>query len=590
VNQAKMKYINKLKGVIKTLFQFPIAEIFWIFLLLLLTNNYLGNNEKLIVSDGVGYYDYLPSAFIHKDLFRYHKGNESSTKRIDSLDFYVDQQEYKANKYPAGTALMQSPFFGAAYLQLKNTGEITGYEPLFHTYIFYAGLVYLFIALILIRKLLTTFHLARSTILISQFALLFSTQLLWYSSQEPTFSHLYSFVAISAFALYWRIYLAEKKAYQLILVFILFGIIVLIRPINIIVLAFLPFLSNSWQEFKQTLAHILTNKKWLLIGTTCFTTIVSIQFILWYFQTGNWLIYSYTGEGFNFNNPQMINILFSFKKGLFIYTPVILIFSLVSLKLLFNKGIYQFLTWILAMVLITFVLSSWWSWYYGCSFGLRAYIEYYPFFAIPFALAFNQCNKAIKFMIILGIIFTAYLNIIQSYQYKNYIIHWIEMDKESYQKTFMKTSDEFKGILWKPEFNESNSTRMLEKKLQDFSQKEYETKTIISFCSEELTDFSTPTFLLIKLHNEFKSDEKAKIIVSVNQREPLKPYYWHSIPLIHFANKSLNKMQDGNYSFIIEPIENIGDAEIKIELATDKNPVNITHPVISIFKQNQDLE
>lgn len=41
------------------------------------------------------------------------------------------------------------------------------------------------------------------------------------------------------------------------------------------------------------------------------------------------------------------------------------------------------------------------------------------------------------------------MNIIQTFQYKNYILNWGEMDKEMYWKVFLRTEDQFKGLVWK---------------------------------------------------------------------------------------------------------------------------------------------
>ncbi|MFA4863681.1 MAG: hypothetical protein WC605_07915, partial [Bacteroidales bacterium] len=55
---------------IKLILKSIINEILIIFIFIFLINNYIGNVDKTIKADGVGYYDYLPSLFIHHDLIR----------------------------------------------------------------------------------------------------------------------------------------------------------------------------------------------------------------------------------------------------------------------------------------------------------------------------------------------------------------------------------------------------------------------------------------------------------------------------------------------------------------------------------------
>ena len=58
---------------------------------------------------------------------------------------------------------------------------------------------------------------------------------------------------------------------------------------------------------------------------------VSLQLAYWKVKTGRFLIYSYSGESFQYiRNPKILEVLFSDAKGLFIFCPV-LIFFLIGL-------------------------------------------------------------------------------------------------------------------------------------------------------------------------------------------------------------------------------------------------------------------
>src|SRR3972149_6597095 len=47
-------------------------EFLFISLYIFILNVYIGKQETTINADGIGYYDYLPSLFIHKDMNRHH--------------------------------------------------------------------------------------------------------------------------------------------------------------------------------------------------------------------------------------------------------------------------------------------------------------------------------------------------------------------------------------------------------------------------------------------------------------------------------------------------------------------------------------
>ena len=139
-------------------------------------------------------------------------------------------------------------------------------------------------------------------------------------------------------------------------------------------------------------------------------------------QTGSAIVYSYQGESFNFLEPHLFSILFSYKKGLFVYTPVLLIALLSLFWFAYKKEFFLLTTWICFFVLLTYVLS-WHSWFYGCSYGLRAYIDYYAIFFIPFAIMLDKIKTVPKLIIMAITLPTIPLNIIQTYQYKEYILH-----------------------------------------------------------------------------------------------------------------------------------------------------------------------
>jgi hypothetical protein len=146
-------------------------------------------------------------------------------------------------------------------------------------------------------------------------------------------------------------------------------------------------------------------------------------------------VYSYGKESLDLSNPEIWNFLFSYRKGFFIYTPVFAL-SLWGSVYFFKKSRFQFISWFAVLAIVVFVLSSWWQWYYGGSFGSRVMIEYYVFFAIPLALLLQKSRfrKAIAVIVIVLI----FVSQIQTYQYRYGYLHWSEMNKERYWDNFLR--------------------------------------------------------------------------------------------------------------------------------------------------------
>jgi hypothetical protein len=130
-------------------------------------------------------------------------------------------------------------------------------------------------------------------------------------------------------------------------------------------------------------------------------------------------------------------MLFSYRKGLFTYTPL-WFFSLLGLIFIFRKQKQAAIYWLVMFLIVTYVLSCWHQWYYGGSFGSRVFVEYYALLIVPFSILLESLKKkpARTIMISIMAILTIF-SIIQTYQYYAGIIHWSDMNKEMYWKSIL---------------------------------------------------------------------------------------------------------------------------------------------------------
>jgi hypothetical protein len=328
-----------------------IGEIAVIFLLIFSINNYLGNVNETIKADGVGYYDYLPSIFIHHDISRKDKPYVDSLhfyNRIDKIGAYTGYKTYKLDKYPCGTALLISPFFLCTY-QTALIWDIkcTGYEYPFQRAVFYAAVFYFFLALLFFRKLLELFHIRKINILFLQLLMALATSVSNYIYYDSSFSHIYSLFAVSAFLYFAKSYFKTENTTHFIWVCLCLALIFLLRNINIIIILFIPFLADSSTNLKEKTIFIFKNPVKLSLSLLGMSAIIALQCILWHLQTGEFIVYSYTNEGFNFSAPMFTDILFSYQKGLFIYTPILFIGLFGLVRLIYKRHYYLVSTWLL---------------------------------------------------------------------------------------------------------------------------------------------------------------------------------------------------------------------------------------------------
>ena len=398
--------------------------------------------KHIITSDGRGYYAYLPAFIIDHDP-AFAKVVERETRLLGyphyKPGYLVKSGNHLLNKYFSGEALLLLPFFLLGVLFSYITGtDINGYSFFFQVFIGLGSLFYLFLGLSFLKRILVHLQIRPAVVAISLFAILFGTNLFYYSLWQPTMSHIFSFFAINGF--FWFTIRAirgwNKKTASWMGIFL--GLVILIRPTNIIVVLLIPFLTGNIQGLVQFIREIRAKKGALLLLFVIPLATVSIQLLIWYIQTGHFIEWSYRNEGFNFGNPEIMNVLFSYRKGLFIYTPLILV-SLLGIVPLIRKWLQLFSVSGFLMLSI-YVVASWWNWYYGDGFGLRAFIDFYGVFTILLALAMNHSWSRMGVILFIFILAPfAVLNLVQTWQYTHLVIQPNSMNKVKYHQIFMRT-------------------------------------------------------------------------------------------------------------------------------------------------------
>lgn len=397
--------------------------------------------KDILEADGKGYYAYLPATFIYKDLnFGFFDSIEKKHPNPAIFYDYRSSCEGKTcNKYFAGTALAISPFFLIAHLSSTVLDlENDGYSKLYMIMINVAAIFYLWLGLFFLKKILQRYTSNPSLVSALILLIVFSTNLFYYTVCEPSMSHIYSFGFITAFVYYSKKYFDEPNCKSVLLMAILFGLIVFIRPVNGIVVLVLPFIAGEWRVFKNGMNFLFSRYGLLFNAFLLASAIVSIQFIIYKIQTGHFFIDTYGAEAFNWLSPHPFGFLFSYKKGLFVYTPILFL-SLLGLFFLYKQNRFRFYAFILFGFLLVYVLSSWWNWWYGGSFGTRVMLEYYSIFVLLLLIAIeNLKTKIARIVFSTLLVGTLLVCQIQTYQYRYYHIHWEKMDKEHYWKSFLR--------------------------------------------------------------------------------------------------------------------------------------------------------
>lgn len=394
-----------------------------------------------ILSDGKGYYSYLPAVFIYHDLsFSFFDTIEA--KYYDEhtkYDYRAGEPGKPIDKYFCGVAVMQLPFFLAGHAATLMSDEpADGYSKWYVIFTCIGALFWMAAGLHYLRKFLRAHGATDGQSAFVLYVIFFGTNLFYYTIIEPCMSHLYSFALVSMFLRFGKQWLDRDDKSAAVKAALAFGMIALVRPANVLIGLWLLYEAGGVLKLWQHKLALLRTLPYAIIAPVAIVLPFVVQLIIWKLQTGEWFYNSYGEEAFHFTQPHLADFLFSYRKGLFVYTPVTFV-ALFGLVPLWKKNSGKALFVALFLFVVVYVLSCWWMWYYGGSFGSRVMVEYLPVFALLlfFLLAYTKTRAVKNTIVTLLVVLTLFCQF-QVFQYRYFIIHWSEMNKEKYWDAFGK--------------------------------------------------------------------------------------------------------------------------------------------------------
>jgi len=398
------------------------------------------NSGEVISNDMNLYYIYLPATFIYHDIsFNYINDKLPKDVRDRSWTLTTEDGKHHVSKMSCGYAIMLMPFFLVAHLFQSLTGGNTdGYNSTYCLFICVASFFYLMAGLFYQRRILLYFF-DELTTAFTLIALGLATNIYMYSTFSFTQTHIFSFCLFSILiwkTIEWHQQPLKKNS---IIIGLLLGLITIVRPNNIIIAVFfLLYNVCDKNSFSNKFELLKKNKKQLLYIVIFLIIGIAPQLIIWKIQTGHFIYYSYQTEKFYFNHPHILQGLFSFRNGLFIYTPIML-FIIPGFILSFKQKTPFGVASLVYFIFTCYIVFSWWCWWYGGSFGMRAMIESYAIFALPFGCAIKEIGeKKIlkKYVLPVILILFIVLNQFQTLQSQSSLLHYYDMSYQAYIKIF----------------------------------------------------------------------------------------------------------------------------------------------------------
>jgi hypothetical protein len=368
------------------------------------TKGYAGvEGEGPIRGDVIGYYIYLPAAFLDRDVSlvrtvdRSFDGNAENTHS----DLQRVDRGY-LGPHQIGVAIMLVPFFAVGHVMAVARGEPRdGFSWPYQASVAAGGLLYGVLGLALLGAFLGRWF-DRAIVAATLLALTFGTNLFHYLTYDAGYSHAFSFAAV-AFVLWSTMRLADgPTAGRALTLGFGVGLAATIRPTNLVVVLF-PLLVyvRSWSDAKGRVTALVAHRR-LFVACACgFLTPAVLQLLYWHHLTGHFVVNAYSSaEGdpkLELAHPHLFEVAFSVRKGLLFWTPLVAL-GIAGLPLLRTRAPALLIATTVVLAANFWLVASWSQWWYGGSFGQRAFVDTLPLLGIGIAALFAWARAGRAFL------------------------------------------------------------------------------------------------------------------------------------------------------------------------------------------------
>jgi hypothetical protein len=405
---------------------------------------YTHRDSVPIRSDGYSYYVYLPSVFLYGDPTLEAPARDccgGSYPQFTGITRWRGTGRW-VNPHPIGPAVLMAPFFAAAHLLTRWSNlPPDGFSLYYQHAAGVAGLSYFLIGLAVLRHMLAR-HFTSPVVLATLATVTWGTNLFHYATFDATFSHAFSFFLITLLVALTERWWDRPALPTTAGVGITSALIVLTRHTSVIFLLMLPLYGAvSRRTVAEQAAALWRRRGSLAIIVVVFALGILPQLLLYRSATGSWLISPYAGldVGLRLGSPHLFGVLFSTQKGLFFWSPVLL---MAVAGLFTARGWAECLTLPAAIILMvdTYLIASWSDWQFGGSFGHRAFTDSFGLLAVFLAAFFAWAaeRRAVAVATAVGTSLAVSLSLFQMFQYWMGALPYADTTWAQYRALFLK--------------------------------------------------------------------------------------------------------------------------------------------------------
>ena len=362
---------------------------------------------RWIVGDGIYYYVYLRSAVLDGDLeftndyTLYQQYSGDSERKKEEMLSRKTPTGAAANFFSVGPAVLWAPLYVVAHGLARIVGHASdGFSFWYQAPILFLSIGYGFAGIWLMYRVAAAMF-SKLAACVAILGIWLATNVVYYMGVSPSASHVLSMFASALFVFLWWRGRAKRTSRAWFVWGLSAGIMALVRWQDglIALLALFTWFADVPSIFRlresATRAHMVS---WIFKGSLfCCGAFIAFlpQMIAWNALYGSPLVIP-QGSGFlQWFRPEILNVWFSTKRGLFTWSPL-LVLAVIGFIPLYQRnkllGVSTFVIFILETY-VNSIVNDWWG---GEAFGARRFISLMPFFALGLAAFVDAVRERIK--------------------------------------------------------------------------------------------------------------------------------------------------------------------------------------------------
>lgn len=354
-------------------------------------------DEGPIRSDGLGYFAWTRAALDGTlDFCRYPAVERAAVVRVPRPTRGDPDAFRCANRYPPGLAILQFPVMAALADHGDQPEVVTTGQHKASLWLGGIALMVLCVAIVATARRLGA---QGWGVHVAVLVFVFGAGLFPYATYAASYAHVHEAMLVAI--LLWvgvRTRQEGRRAGLALLGAVAAFFLIAIRNVDLVVLGVLVagYLCWTWRAREEDSVRdrargVVLDVLPVLVGAA---VACAFQLLLNHHVSGRWTLSSYGGgEDFAFDHPMQRSVLFSYNRGLFVYSPVVLLTVVLGLAVARSRAWAAL--YVALIALLATVYGFWFQWQLGggAGFGHRGFVDVAPVGMLVAAVALPALSR-----------------------------------------------------------------------------------------------------------------------------------------------------------------------------------------------------